>query len=179
MSETARLKSTVYVGGLDQAVSGQTLAEAFIPFGEIVDVTIPKPDAPSSTDLHRGFGYIEFEVPEDAKEAIDNMDGSELFGRTVKVAAAKPQKDSNEGLGSKTAIWEQVCAGLRFLLTRIKESISINYSWMYRRVTWPNTPSVRKTSLQQTSHSRKQTRKLRTLWKGWSSWMLQVRSLNE
>lgn len=110
MSETARLKSTIYVGGLDQAVSGQTLAEAFIPFGEIVDVTLPKPDAPSSTDLHRGFGYVEFEVPEDAKEAIDNMDGSELYGRTVKVAGAKPQKDSNEGLGSKTAIWEQVCA---------------------------------------------------------------------
>jgi hypothetical protein len=36
------------------------------------------------------------------------MDGSELYGRTIKVAAAKPQKDANEGLGSKTAIWEQV-----------------------------------------------------------------------
>ena len=36
------------------------------------------------------------------------MDQSELFGRVIKVAAAKPQKDANEGLGSKTAIWEQV-----------------------------------------------------------------------
>ncbi|OJJ80583.1 RNA-binding protein [Aspergillus glaucus CBS 516.65] len=107
MSETARLKSTVYVGGLDQAVTTQTLAEAFVPFGEVVDITLPKPDAPSSTDLHRGFGYVEFDLPQDATEAIDNMDGSELFGRTIKVAAAKPQKDSNEGLGSKTAIWEQ------------------------------------------------------------------------
>lgn len=109
MSETARLKSTVYVGGLDQAVTTQTLAEAFVPFGEVVDITLLKPDAPSSTDLHRGFGYVEFDLPQDATEAIDNMDGSELFGRTIKVAAAKPQKDSNEGLGSKTAIWEQVC----------------------------------------------------------------------
>jgi peptidylprolyl isomerase len=50
---------------------------------------------------------VEFDLPDDAKEAIDNMDGSELYGRTIKVAAAKPQKDSNEGLGSKTAIWEQ------------------------------------------------------------------------
>ena len=108
MSETARLKSTVYAGGLDQAVTTQTLAEAFVPFGEIVDITLPKPDTPSSTDLHRGFGYVEFDLPQDATEAIDNMDGSELFGRTIKVAAAKPQKDSNEGLGSKTAIWEQV-----------------------------------------------------------------------
>ncbi|KAF7172870.1 hypothetical protein CNMCM5623_004980 [Aspergillus felis] len=107
MSEKARLKCTVYVGGLDQAVTVQTLAEAFVPFGEVVDITLPKPDVPNSGDLHRGFGYVEFDLPEDAAEAIDNMDGSELYGRTIKVAAAKPQKESNEGLGSKTAIWEQ------------------------------------------------------------------------
>lgn len=34
------------------------------------------------------------------------MNQSEFFGRVIKVAAAKPQKESNEGLGSKTAIWE-------------------------------------------------------------------------
>ena len=51
---------------------------------------------------------MEFEIPGDAKEAIDNMDQSELFGRVLKVAQAKPQKDANEGLGSKTAVWEQV-----------------------------------------------------------------------
>ncbi|PGH05206.1 peptidylprolyl isomerase [Blastomyces parvus] len=107
MSETARLKSTIYVGGLDQNVTVRTLTEAFLPFGEIADISLPKPDAPSSTDLHRGFGYVEFEDAQDAKEAIDNMDQSELYGRIIKVAAAKPQKDSNEGLGSKTAIWQQ------------------------------------------------------------------------
>ena len=78
-----------------------------MPFGEIVDINLPKPDLPSSTDPHRGFGYVEFESPADAKEAIENMDQSELFGRVIKVAQAKPQKDSNEGLGAKTAVWEQ------------------------------------------------------------------------
>jgi len=108
MTDAARVKATIYVGGLDTAVSARTLADAFVPFGEIVDVSLPKPEAPSSTDPHRGFGYVEFELPGDAKEAIDNMDQSELYGRIIKVAAAKPQKESNEGLGSKTAIWEQV-----------------------------------------------------------------------
>ncbi|KAI9741328.1 MAG: hypothetical protein M1834_003045 [Cirrosporium novae-zelandiae] len=107
MSEAARLKATIYVGGLDNAVTARTLADAFIPFGEIADISLPKPDLPSSTDPHRGFGYVEFELPQDAKEAIDNMDGSELYGRVIKVAAAKPQKEQNEGLGSKIAIWEQ------------------------------------------------------------------------
>lgn len=108
MTDASRLKATVYIGGLDNAVTTHTLHAAFVPFGEIVDVSLPKPDLPSSTDPHRGFGYVEFEQAADAKEAIDNMDQSELYGRVIKVAAAKPQKEQNEGLGSKTAVWEQV-----------------------------------------------------------------------
>lgn len=108
MADSSRLKATVFVGGLDHAVSQQTLYHAFLPFGDIVEVNLPKPDLPSSKDPHRGFGYVEFEHAEDAKDAIDNMDRSELYGQVIKVAAAKPQKDSTEGLGSKTAVWEQV-----------------------------------------------------------------------
>lgn len=111
MADTShRPISTVYVGGLDtKFVTASTLSEAFIPFGEITDISLPKPEAPSSTDLHRGFGYVEFEEAADAKEAIENMDQSELFGRTIKVAMARPEKKSEMGeLGSKTAIWEQV-----------------------------------------------------------------------
>jgi len=88
-------------------VTPTNLHAAFLPFGEVVDVSIPKPDTPNSTELHRGFGYVEFEDPADAKEAIDNMDQAELFGRVIKVSMSKPQKNANEGLGSKTAIWEQ------------------------------------------------------------------------
>jgi RNA recognition motif-containing protein len=108
MSDTARLKSTIFVGGLDNAVTAGTLHAAFVPFGEIVDISLPKPELPSSPDPHRGFGYVEFELAEDAREAMDNMDQSELFGRVIKVAAAKPQKDNSEGLGSRTAVWNQV-----------------------------------------------------------------------
>ncbi|KIV83303.1 hypothetical protein PV11_05338 [Exophiala sideris] len=111
MAETSnRPNSTVYVGGLEtNLVTAATLSEAFIPFGEITDITLPKPEAPSSTDLHRGFGYVDFEDAVDAKEAIDNMDQSELYGRVIKVALAKPdRKETGEvGLGSTTAIWEQ------------------------------------------------------------------------
>lgn len=109
---SARPNATVYVGGLDtHFVTAATLSEAFIPFGELVDVTLPKPEAPSSTDLHRGFGYVEFEDAADAKEAVNNMDQSELYGRVIKVAMAKPERKEGEssGLGSQTAIWEQVC----------------------------------------------------------------------
>lgn len=108
LSDTSRLKATIFVGGLDHAVTQQTLYHAFLPFGDIVEVNLPKPDLPNSKEQHRGFGYVEFETAADASDAIDNMDRSELYGAVIKVAAAKPQKDANEGLGSKTAVWEQV-----------------------------------------------------------------------
>ncbi|KAI1403794.1 hypothetical protein F4819DRAFT_191574 [Hypoxylon fuscum] len=107
MTDAARWKATVYVGGLASLVTTGNLHDAFIPFGEISDITLPKNDAPNATDPHRGFAYVEYEDAEDAKEAIDNMDQSELFGRVLKVSAAKPPKSADEGLGSKTAVWEQ------------------------------------------------------------------------
>ena len=130
MTDAARLKATVYVGGLDHAVNEKILADAFLPFGEIVDVSLPKPDLPSSTDPHRGFGYVEFEIPGDAKDAIDNMDQSELFGKVIKVNAAKPQKDSNEGLGSKTAVWEQVRKRMKVHLGHPKLTIVLQEGWL-------------------------------------------------
>ncbi|KAK5997089.1 Peptidyl-prolyl cis-trans isomerase E [Cladobotryum mycophilum] len=107
MTDAARWKATVYVGGLAPLVTNTHVFDAFIPFGEIVEVQLPKSDAPNSTDPHKGFAYVEYEDSADAKEAIDNMDQSEFFGRVIKVSQAKAPKSADEGLGSKKAVWEQ------------------------------------------------------------------------
>jgi RNA recognition motif-containing protein len=125
MTDTARWKATVYVGGLGPQVTVANVHDAFIPFGDIADVSLPKNDRNGKTDRanganeddavadaeargHRGFAYVEFEDADDAKEAIDNMDKSEFFGRSIKVTAAKAPKIASEGLGSTTALWNQV-----------------------------------------------------------------------
>ncbi|KAF3766347.1 RNA-binding domain-containing protein [Cryphonectria parasitica EP155] len=109
MTDTARWKATVFVGGLAPVVTIATIHDAFLPFGDIADVSLPKNENPNSKDTepHRGFAYVEFEDAEDAKEAIDNMDQAEFFGRVIKVTPAKAPKSADEGLGSKTAIWAQ------------------------------------------------------------------------
>ena len=125
MADGSRVKATVFVGGLDAAVTQQTLYHAFLPFGDIVEVKLPKPETANSKDPHRGYGYVEFESAEDARDAIDNMDRSELYGHVIKVAAAKPQKDHTEGLGSKTAVWEQVsAAGVPCLLPLLVPTVA-------------------------------------------------------
>jgi hypothetical protein len=93
-------------GGLDNSVTKSTLQEAFLPFGEILEINIPSDDR--STEPHRGFGYVEFESQEDSAAAIDNMDQAMLAGRVLSVAQAKPQKEPGNVLGSKVAVWEQV-----------------------------------------------------------------------
>ena len=109
MDDPRRPNTTVYVSGLDvHTVNQTTLSEVFIPFGEITSISLPRPEAPSSTDLHRGFGYIEFEDANDAKDAISNMDQSELFGRVIKVSMAKGERrEEKAGAGSTVAVWEQ------------------------------------------------------------------------
>lgn len=107
MTDQARWKATVYVGGLPKSVTISDLHSAFLTFGEIADISLPKPEVPNATESHRGFGYVEFEDSEDTLDAIDNMDQAEFFGKVIKVNAAKPTKNANEGLGSKTALWEQ------------------------------------------------------------------------
>ncbi|KAH7154970.1 hypothetical protein B0J13DRAFT_495878 [Dactylonectria estremocensis] len=107
MTDANRWKATVYVGGLAQTATQSNVLDAFIPFGEIVEVKVPKPDKPNSTEPHRGFAYVEFEDAADAQEAINNMDQSEFFGRVLKVSQAKAPKSAEETLGSKTAVWEK------------------------------------------------------------------------
>ncbi|KAK9302866.1 hypothetical protein QLX08_005269 [Tetragonisca angustula] len=92
-------KRTIYVGGLAEEVDEKVLHAAFIPFGEIVDVQIP---LDYESEKHRGFAFIEFESAEDAAAAIDNMNDSELFGRTIRVNIAKPQKIKE---GSSKPVW--------------------------------------------------------------------------
>ena len=48
----------------------QVVRAAFIPFGDLVDVQIP---LDYETEKHRGFAFVEFELQEDAKAAIENM----------------------------------------------------------------------------------------------------------
>uniref|UniRef100_A0A8C8AM52 Peptidylprolyl isomerase E n=1 Tax=Otus sunia TaxID=257818 RepID=A0A8C8AM52_9STRI len=85
--------------GLAEEVDEKVLHAAFIPFGDITDIQIP---LDYETEKHRGFAFIEFELAEDAAAAIDNMNESELFGRTIRVNLAKPMRIKE---GSSRPVW--------------------------------------------------------------------------
>merc|ERR1711879_1049726 len=63
--------------------------------GDIVQCNMPMD---FETEQNRGFGFVEYEHMDDANSAVDNLDDSEMFGRTLRVAVARPQQ-IKEGWG--------------------------------------------------------------------------------
>ena len=91
----------VFVGGLHEDVTEQTILGAFSIFGEIQSVDIP---IDPQTLRHRGFAVVEFLDSDDAKEAIFNMDGSEMFGRTLRVKVST-RRATVQLQDPKKAVW--------------------------------------------------------------------------
>jgi peptidyl-prolyl isomerase E (cyclophilin E) len=76
-------------GGLEENVTEGVLHAAFIPFGDIKDVSMP---LDQSTQKHRGFSFVTYLDKEDAAAAMDNMHNAELYGRVLTVNYAQPIK---------------------------------------------------------------------------------------
>jgi len=98
-------RKVLYVGNLAQQVSRDALYNLFIPFGEVLDVTIPlvgletitsDGPAPSSLGKHKGYAFVEFELPEDATEALENLNNCEFYGRIITVNYSKATNLSKE-----------------------------------------------------------------------------------
>ena len=58
----------------------------FSKVGPVADVVLPVDRA---TDRPRGFAFIEFSEPDLASKAIEQLDGVELGGRTLRVSEAR------------------------------------------------------------------------------------------
>jgi len=93
---------SLYVGGLAEDVTPIALRAALVPFGPIKSIDVPM-DYGKGT--HKGFAFVEFEEAEDAAEAIYNLDGGELMGRTLTVNLARAAGQVK--LGSNQAVWSQ------------------------------------------------------------------------
>lgn len=79
----------IFVGGLPFKVDEKELREIFEKFGEpsAVKLIIDKQSGRS-----KGFGFVEMEDEEAAQQAIEALDGSELYGRKIGVRVSEEKK---------------------------------------------------------------------------------------
>ena len=87
------MASKLYVGNLSYQTTGAQLESLFAQAGTVVEaVVIQERD----TGRSKGFGFVEMADEATATTAIERFNGTELDGRTLKVAEAKPRAPRRE-----------------------------------------------------------------------------------
>ncbi|KAL4631660.1 RNA-binding motif protein, X chromosome isoform X1 [Arapaima gigas] len=82
----------LFIGGLNTETNEKALEQYFSKYGRIVEVLLMKD---RETNKSRGFAFVTFENPADAKDAAREMNGKSLDGKPIKVEqATKPQFES-------------------------------------------------------------------------------------
>ncbi|KAF2716091.1 splicing factor, CC1-like protein [Polychaeton citri CBS 116435] len=71
----------LYVGNIHFSITEQDLQNVFEPFGDLEFVQLQKDEQARS----RGYGFVQFVDPMQAKEALEKMNGFELAGRPIRV----------------------------------------------------------------------------------------------
>ena len=89
----------IYVSNLSFNVADEDLKDFFAEYGEITSAKIIMDRA---TGRSRGFGFVEMPNEEEAKKAIQELDGGVVEGRTISVTVAKPREErpNNGGNGN-------------------------------------------------------------------------------
>lgn len=80
----------VFVGGLPFATTDDELNQLFAAHGKVASANVVR-DRDSGRS--KGFGFVEFENEEEGKAAEKALNGSEVGGRTISVAEARPKED--------------------------------------------------------------------------------------
>ena len=83
------MAAKLFVGNLDYTVTGDDLRALFAQAGTVVDAVVIMD---KMTGRSRGFGFVEMSSDEEAKAAVEKVNGAELKGRKINVNEARPQQ---------------------------------------------------------------------------------------
>ncbi|MEM8640469.1 MAG: RNA-binding protein [Cyanobacteria bacterium P01_G01_bin.54] len=87
---------SIYVGNLSYDVTREDLNEVFGEYGAVRRVSLP---TDRQTGRPRGFAFVEFREEGDEEKAIEELDGAEWMGRSIKVNKARPREQDGGGGG--------------------------------------------------------------------------------
>ena len=88
----------IYVGNLSYEVTEEDLQQAFEGFGQVESVKIIKERFSGES---KGFGFVEMPAKGEAESAINELNDTELEGRTLKVNEARPRSETGRGGGRR------------------------------------------------------------------------------
>jgi len=78
----------VFVGDLNPSTQERDVEEIFAKYGQLRNCFVAR--APG------GFGFVEFEDPADAKEAVKALDGTEINGKKIRTEISHGRRNLNK-----------------------------------------------------------------------------------
>ena len=84
----------LYVGNLAFSTTNDELKAAFEQFGAVESATVIMD---RETGRSKGFGFVDMGNDEEAKAAIEGLDGKPLGGRNIRVNEARPREERPRG----------------------------------------------------------------------------------
>ena len=88
------MSNKLFVGNLSFNVTENDLNDAFATYGTVTETNLMMDRA---TGRARGFGFVTMGSAEEAKKAIDALNGKELDGRAITVNVARPREERSGG----------------------------------------------------------------------------------
>lgn len=82
------MANKIFVGSLAYTATDDDLSAFFAGSGTVVSAKVIMD---RESNRSKGFGFVEMSSDEEAKAAIDSLNGKELNGRAVALSEARPQ----------------------------------------------------------------------------------------
>lgn len=84
------MATKLFVGSLAWGVTDDQLRDFFASAGTVVSASVV---TDRETNRSRGFGFVEMSSEEEAKAAVDALNGKELDGRAITVSEARERSE--------------------------------------------------------------------------------------
>ena len=89
----------LYVGSLSYQTTEQELADLFGQVGQVVSATVI---TDRDSGRSKGFGFVEMSNDDEARKAIDQLNGTTLGSRQIIVNEAREKRDNSYGGGNRS-----------------------------------------------------------------------------
>jgi RNA recognition motif-containing protein len=84
------MATKLFVGSLAWTTTDDSLKDFFATAGTVVSASVIMD---RETNRSKGFGFVEMSSDEEAKAAVDQLNGKELDGRAIVVNEARPREE--------------------------------------------------------------------------------------
>lgn len=84
------MATRLFVGNLPYSATDQSLGEKFSSAGTVVSANVI---SDRMSGRSKGFGFVEMGSEEEAKKAVESLNGSDFDGRPMVVNEARPRED--------------------------------------------------------------------------------------